>query len=105
MDQQEKNTDRAAKKGFPGYPHYPKSQDIYEKAREEGDIDPENPGKLKPVENAGQKNEKDFEEDVSGADLDVPGSEEDDAQEEIGSEDEENNYYSLGGDNHESQEE
>ena len=32
--------------------------------------------------------------------LDVPGSELDDAQEDIGSEDEENNYYSLGGDEH-----
>jgi len=37
---------------------------------------------------------------VSGADLDVPGAELDDAQEQIGSEDEENNYYSIGGDNH-----
>lgn len=35
-----------------------------------------------------------------GSDLDVPGSELDDAQEKIGSEDEENNYYSIGGDNH-----
>ena len=33
--------------------------------------------------------------------LDVPGAELDDAQESIGSEDEENNYWSLGGDNHE----
>ena len=33
--------------------------------------------------------------DHSGADLDVPGSEEDDANEEIGEEDEENNAYSL----------
>lgn len=40
-------------------------------------------------------------DDLSGSDLDVPGSELDDAQEEIGSEDEENNLYSLGGDNHE----
>lgn len=32
--------------------------------------------------------------------LDVPGSELDDADEETGEEDEENNYYSLGGDNH-----
>jgi hypothetical protein len=32
--------------------------------------------------------------------LDVPGSELDDADEEIGEEDEENNYYSLGGDDH-----
>jgi hypothetical protein len=38
-------------------------------------------------------------------DLDVPGSELDDADEAIGEEDEENNYYSLGGDRHESQEE
>ena len=36
----------------------------------------------------------------SGSDLDVPGSELDDIQENIGSEDEENNYYSLGGDDH-----
>ena len=38
-------------------------------------------------------------------DLDVPGSELDDENELIGEEDEENNYYSLGGDRHESQEE
>ncbi len=43
--------------------------------------------------------------DLSGADLDVPGSAADDADELIGEEDEENNYYSLGGDLHESQEE
>lgn len=40
-----------------------------------------------------------------GADLDVPGSAADDQQENVGSEDEENNYYSLGGDNHENLEE
>ena len=38
---------------------------------------------------------------MTGEDLDIPGAELDDNQEEIGSEDEENNYYSLGGDNHE----
>ena len=43
--------------------------------------------------------------ELSGADLDVPGSEDDDRDEALGEEDEENNYYSLGGDNHESQEE
>lgn len=36
--------------------------------------------------------------DMAGGDLDVPGTELDDAGEEVGSEDEENNYYSLGGD-------
>lgn len=39
--------------------------------------------------------------DMVGSDLDVPGSELDDANEAIGSEDEENNNYSLGGDRHE----
>ena len=33
--------------------------------------------------------------------LDVPGSELDNSEEKIGSEDEENNYWSLGGENHE----
>lgn len=40
-----------------------------------------------------------------GAGLDVPGEELDDQDEEIGAEDEENNYYSLGGDNKENLEE
>ena len=37
--------------------------------------------------------------------LDVPGAELDDADEKIGEEDEENNYYSLGGDRHDDLEE
>ena len=39
--------------------------------------------------------------DFAGEDLDIPGTELDDANEEVGSEDEENNPYSLGGDRHE----
>ncbi|MEO5990162.1 MAG: hypothetical protein ABIP68_00880 [Ferruginibacter sp.] len=39
-------------------------------------------------------NEKSMADDVSGSDLDVPGSGLDDADEAIGSEDEENNSYS-----------
>ena len=39
--------------------------------------------------------------DMAGGDLDIPGSELDDENEAIGSEDEENNSYSLGGDAHE----
>ncbi len=38
--------------------------------------------------------------DFSGKDLDVPGSELDDDAESTGSEDEENNSYSIGGDDH-----
>jgi hypothetical protein len=39
------------------------------------------------------------------ADLDIPGGELDDSNEELGEEDEENNYYSLGGDRQENLEE
>jgi hypothetical protein len=45
-------------------------------------------------------NEGSSKNDVTGNDLDVPGADEDDEDELIGEEDEENNDYSLGGDNH-----
>jgi hypothetical protein len=38
--------------------------------------------------------------DFAGNDLDIPGSELDDQSESVGTEDEENNGYSLGGDDH-----
>jgi hypothetical protein len=86
---------------FPGYPPYPPSEDIYNHAKKEMGLNPEDPSKSKtPNEGRGHFNEKDFQDDMSGGDLDVPGSELDDQQESVGSEDEENNYYSLGGDNH-----
>ncbi|MEO8110337.1 MAG: hypothetical protein ABI594_09900 [Ginsengibacter sp.] len=44
-------------------------------------------------------NESSFKDNISGAGLDVPGADSDDLDEEIGEEDEENNEYSLGGDN------
>jgi len=43
--------------------------------------------------------------DFSAGDLDVPGAEMDDSSERIGSEDEENNPYSIGGDAHDRLEE
>lgn len=86
---------------FPGYPMYPPSEDIYSRATKEEELDPDDPTRNKePNDEAGVWNEKDFNDDVSGSDLDVPGAELDDDLEAIGSEDEENNYYSLGGDNH-----
>ncbi len=45
-------------------------------------------------------NESSFKNNVTGTGLDVPGAENDDEDEEIGEEDEENNEYSLGGDDH-----
>ncbi len=43
----------------------------------------------------GVKNEKDYTDELSGDDWDVPGSELDNKEEANGNEDEENNYYSL----------
>lgn len=71
---------------LPGYPSYSPEEDLYVQSKEESEIDPEEIDKLKG--------------DKEGNNLDVPGSELDDQPEETGSEDEENNYYSLGGDDH-----
>ncbi len=84
-DKSEKDED----KDLPGYPHYPESEDIF--TQEERILS----------DRVGQEEEEEKRTRSLDEGLDVPGSELDDAQEEIGSEDEENNYYSLGGDNHE----
>ena len=84
-----------------GYPKYPENEDIYNKFKKESDIDPENIFKNKEIlkiEKNPTWNEKNFNQDKSGNDLDIPGAELDDQQENIGSEDEENNYYSYGDD-------
>ncbi len=91
-----------------GYPIYPKKDDIYSRAEEVKDIDPDDLSRIKPK---GNQFELDPDEDLEidgnllDDDLDVPGSDLDDELEDIGSEDEENNYYSIGGDNHEDLEE
>jgi len=91
---------------LPGYPLYPPSEDIYQQSKAEMDINPEDSSKSKvPNEREGSSNEKPFKDNMSGDDLDIPGSELDDQQESVGSEDEENNYYSIGGDNHKDLEE
>jgi hypothetical protein len=85
---------------FPGYPEYPASEDIYSKGKKQTDLNPNDLTKKKASNAEGSMNEKDFKDDILGDDLDVPGAELDDEDEKIGTEDEENNYYSLGGDNH-----
>jgi hypothetical protein len=77
-----------------GYPVYPPREDIYSQSQEAYDIDPEDPLRSKTP------NETDDGDDDLSDDLDVPNAEADDEQENIGSEDEENNYYSIGGDRH-----
>jgi|WetSurSiteA1Bulk_404760.scaffolds.fasta_scaffold167476_2 hypothetical protein len=91
------------KDNIEGYPLYPPDEDIYGKCQKMKNINPEDPTKIKEsteIYRTGTNNEKDFTDDFSGGDLDIPGSELDDELESIGSEDEENNFYSLGGDNH-----
>lgn len=77
---------------------YPASEDIYNNEEKLKDIDPDHITNGKTIdEKEGEWNENSFDidkEGKTGEDLDVPGSELDDQQENIGSEDEENNYYS-----------
>ena len=88
-----------------GYPVYPASEDIYENFQKEEDINPEDISKTKTLNSTNELRRKSLDNEFSEKDLDIPGSELDDRQEEIGSEDEENNYYSLGGERHEDLEE
>lgn len=129
-------------KDFPGYPHYPASEDVAAnnngimsidaEAKDDDNARPENDnivmGTAADVTEADRElldavddgrsinNVKDLldntdedgeplNEDNTASGLDVPGSEDDDANERIGAEDEENNYYSLGSDNNDSLEE
>jgi hypothetical protein len=95
-------SDNAEKNDPEAYKSYPVSEDIYNKFKEEAELDPEDLSKVKQKIQATPESdiEIDFNSDATGSDLDVPGSELDDQQEIDGNEDEENNYYSLGGDDH-----
>ncbi|MCY7310577.1 MAG: hypothetical protein LH619_07345 [Chitinophagaceae bacterium] len=86
---------------FPAYPLYPVNDDIYNKKNKEGYLGDDNIAESKTHTVASQtQNAKYFEQNETEEDFDVPGSELDDEQEKIGGEDEENNYYNIGGDNH-----
>ncbi|WP_298737251.1 hypothetical protein [uncultured Chitinophaga sp.] len=90
-------------KTFPGYPVYPPGEDIMNRGEKE-DLDVENLSRSdrgKGHKHSPQKPPAPDEEEG----LDVPGAELDNSNEEIGNEDEENNFYSLGGDRHEDLEE
>lgn len=139
------NKNSEEEKDFPGYPHYPASEDIMNvEGQERIDADVEDIARSKNIlssdlpprtavdNQTSIENETDIEAEPNDADvtaedlialegtdtdpakvdllegendLDIPGAENDDANEEIGEEDEENNYYSLGGDAHENLEE
>lgn len=95
--------DKNKEETLQGYQSYPASEDIYNKFREEKDIDPEDISRAKETDVSGTAPAdigEDRRDDLNGSNLDVPGTELDDEQENVGNEDEENNYYSIGGDNH-----
>ncbi len=112
MKEKEKNTNQAApptakheQPGEQGYPEYPASEDIYSRYHEEKDIDPEDVSQrknLNDIDPVKSNRELSPVHEIHSFDLDIPGSELDDKLEDIGSEDEENNYYSIGGDGHDS---
>lgn len=93
MAKQTKSAGEKQDERFP-LPEYPAKDDIY-RQEEESDIDPETRGHKRGVP----------EDPSLDEGLDIPGADLDDEDELIGEEDEENNYYSLGGDNHEDLEE
>ena len=98
-----KQVDCNEKNNLPGYQPYPVEEDIYSKYKEEKEINPEEISNLKEtieIKNAIKGKAEDLDDIQAENDLDVPGSELDDEMEDIGSEDEENNYYSIGGDDH-----
>jgi hypothetical protein len=106
MNQEDENIELNKKKkngSVDGYPKYPAKDDIYNKSKQEPNIDPQDISKVKEtteVDNEETGNQIAIDDVIPGEELDVPGSELDDEQEDIGNEDEENNYYSLGGDAH-----
>ncbi|WP_338813841.1 hypothetical protein V9L05_21245 [Bernardetia sp. Wsw4-3y2] len=104
---QNKNTD-SPEEFFKDKFDYDPKEDIYNQGKKVAHID--NDDELvvdKGIPTPNDRNEL-YEEaplhnaksNFEGETIDVPGAELDDQQESIGSEDEENNYYSLGGDNH-----
>ena len=127
----EKSPDEKTDQDFPGYPHYPAKEDIMDQRTGSHRVDanledlgtgPNASGvnqrflsgqNQRQANNPGAEDSRNEEIDVPqnvsnedlNTNLDIPGSELDDENEAIGEEDEENNYYSLGGDRHENLEE
>ncbi|MFY7909988.1 MAG: hypothetical protein ACOVO2_10570 [Emticicia sp.] len=107
-DQIKEQIEKEEINNFPGYPLYPASEDVFSKFRNDAEIDPIEASEMQDSMSMAKihtQDEQNFESDLTerhqiGDNLDVPGSELDNEQENIGSEDEENNYYSIGGDNH-----
>lgn len=98
----EKDNKLNSDEDLPGYPTYPEGEDIYSNLVKEENVDPDQVSERILPDMATESHANPVNDyDAVGSELDVPGTELDDTQENIGTEDEENNYYSLGGDSHE----
>lgn len=75
------------------YQSQQQDEDMYTNLERADNVDPDDPTRKKMPQME--------QNDRVGSNLDVPGSNQDNQMERIGAEDEENNYYSLGGDRHE----
>jgi len=83
--------------------NYPASEDIFNKAKDVGELGADsNSGISTAPEKIIDWHDNEFEKDAADGGLDVPGSE---LPIKIGEEDEENAYYSIGGDAHNNLEE
>ncbi|MDP4219245.1 MAG: hypothetical protein Q8916_12100 [Bacteroidota bacterium] len=100
MNSDKADKSKGKKSDLPGYPVYSPSQDIYNKESKATNINPDDNSEVAEGVMQSKWNEEDYDTSLSGDDLDVPGAEIDDKEEAVGREDEENNYYSLGGDDH-----
>ena len=90
------NTDKSSNNmHLQEFPLYPVQEDMYSHSQKDDNIDLDSISCKEDL-----LTNKLIAADAVSNSLDIPGAELDDAQENIGSEDEENNYYSLGGDEH-----
>ena len=84
---------------YPGYEQYPSDEDIFRKNHLASEIDPEALSGDRTYPKRGVAPGSGIPASYTDINLDIPGVESDDELESIGSEDEENNYYSIVDDN------
>jgi hypothetical protein len=83
------------------YPLYRATEDIYNQSKNEGELDADSNTEIAdPTSVIKDWHDKEFDADSLKSELDVPGADLDDTDKKTGREDEENDYYSIGGDEH-----
>jgi hypothetical protein len=91
------HTDNLKQNDLEGYPLYPEEEDIYMKAKKDRKLNPDEVTSLGLPK--GPANKQSLSEDLLGENLELLEVEPDE-EVLLGIDDEENSYYSLGGDDH-----